>query len=104
MQRARTCGAGVGLLIIGLLISGAGHAAGQPAAVFSGASGQSAVGLVWQELHAGGEKNFDPLIPRDSRPAANPPASASTPAAPSLLWMLGASIIGLATVARRRSH
>jgi hypothetical protein len=62
--------------------------------------------VVWEELKVGGDKSFNTFILRNPVLEANTADSLSRPPrpVPDLLWVLGAGIIGLATVARRRSH
>lgn len=80
-------------------------ALGTDALVTPAASGSLAV--VWDELSVGGDKRFNTFIQGNSAvvtESANGVAAHQARPAPSLLWVLGAGIIGLATVARRRSQ
>lgn len=95
------------LAIAAVLATGIAHAssdvAGSDPVVTPAASGSLAV--VWDELIVGGDKKFNAFIQGNSvSETANAGATPQARPAPSLLWVLGAGIIGLATVARRRSQ
>ncbi|MCO6411135.1 MAG: hypothetical protein J5I92_00165 [Thiogranum sp.] len=99
------------LAIAAILATGVAHAAsnvatpGAESALTPAASAPLAV--VWDELSVGGDKRFNTFIQGNSAvvtESANGVAAHQARPAPSLLWVLGAGIIGLATVARRRSQ
>jgi hypothetical protein len=98
--------------IAAVLSTGIAHASTEVAPrgtepVLTPAGDSVSLAQVWDELIVGGDKKFNAFIQGNAVPVnevANGDAAHQARPAPSLLWILGAGIIGLATVARRRSH
>ena len=111
MKRVNTRTQLCNLAMAAMLFSGVAHAANDnaPAQAELHLSRSEAVSLavVWDELKVGGDKSFNAFIqgnPALAGDTGNDNTGLAARPAPSLLWVLGAGIIGLATVARRRSH